>query len=210
MCGRTFFGEFFSTKGGNVALWCLFLWKPQSTLNFLSFFFFPDTVPSSYRRQLMIHTAVCLCLHQVKPKENSVCVGALLFLYTGDFYLNIKFQDDSAGRELPLAWFTLPSVHIRALDTPLQAGAWEPIYLIILALHKGWRFSLFLCKYTCKYNFLIRLQNVCSSMGFFSVYLKTLFVATGVHVCWFRTQSWISLKVRLVPRLFECMCFECL
>ncbi|TKS88669.1 Trafficking protein particle complex subunit 9 NIK- and IKBKB-binding protein [Collichthys lucidus] len=59
----------------------------------------------------------------VKPKENSVCVGALLFLYTGDFYLNIKFQDDSAGRELPLAWFTLPSVHIRALDTPLQAGA---------------------------------------------------------------------------------------
>uniref|UniRef100_A0A8C4GZH5 Trafficking protein particle complex subunit 9 n=1 Tax=Dicentrarchus labrax TaxID=13489 RepID=A0A8C4GZH5_DICLA len=53
----------------------------------------------------------------------SVCVGALLFLYTGDFYLNIKFQDDSAGRELPLAWFTLPSVHIRAMDTPLQAGA---------------------------------------------------------------------------------------
>eukprot|EP00064_Thunnus_orientalis_P000107 superscaffoldBa00000005_g107 len=45
----------------------------------------------------------------VKPKESSVCVGALLFLYTGDFYLNIKFQDDSAGRELPLAWFTLPS-----------------------------------------------------------------------------------------------------
>ncbi|CAJ1083594.1 trafficking protein particle complex subunit 9 isoform X1 [Xyrichtys novacula] len=62
-------------------------------------------------------------IETVKPKENSVCVGALLFLYTGDFYLNIKFQDDSAGRELPLAWFTLPSVHIRALDTPLQAGA---------------------------------------------------------------------------------------
>uniref|UniRef100_A0A3Q3L636 Trafficking protein particle complex subunit 9 n=1 Tax=Mastacembelus armatus TaxID=205130 RepID=A0A3Q3L636_9TELE len=59
----------------------------------------------------------------VKPKESSLCVGALLFLYTGDFYLNIKFQDDSAGRELPLAWFTLPSVHVRALDTPLQAGA---------------------------------------------------------------------------------------
>ncbi|XP_029298705.1 trafficking protein particle complex subunit 9 isoform X2 [Cottoperca gobio] len=59
----------------------------------------------------------------VKPKENSVCVGAVLFLYTGDFYLNIKFQDDSAGRELPLAWFTLPSVHIRALDPPQQAGA---------------------------------------------------------------------------------------
>uniref|UniRef100_A0A3Q0R101 Trafficking protein particle complex subunit 9 n=1 Tax=Amphilophus citrinellus TaxID=61819 RepID=A0A3Q0R101_AMPCI len=59
----------------------------------------------------------------VKPKESTVCEGALVFLYTGDFYLNIKFQDDSAGRELPLAWFTLPSVHIRALDTPLQAGA---------------------------------------------------------------------------------------
>uniref|UniRef100_A0AAX7W2Y4 Trafficking protein particle complex 9 n=1 Tax=Astatotilapia calliptera TaxID=8154 RepID=A0AAX7W2Y4_ASTCA len=59
----------------------------------------------------------------VKPNESTVCEGALLFLYTGDFYLSIKFQDDSAGRELPLAWFTLPSVHIRALDTPPQAGA---------------------------------------------------------------------------------------
>uniref|UniRef100_A0A8D3D9L5 Trafficking protein particle complex subunit 9 n=1 Tax=Scophthalmus maximus TaxID=52904 RepID=A0A8D3D9L5_SCOMX len=63
------------------------------------------------------------CIDTVKPKESAVCEGALLFLYTGDFYLNIKFQDDSAGRELPLAWFTLPSVHIRALDIPLQAGA---------------------------------------------------------------------------------------
>uniref|UniRef100_A0A3P9HP64 Trafficking protein particle complex 9 n=1 Tax=Oryzias latipes TaxID=8090 RepID=A0A3P9HP64_ORYLA len=53
----------------------------------------------------------------------SVCEGALMFLYTGDFYLNIRFQDDSARRGLPLAWFTLPSVHIRALDAPLQAGA---------------------------------------------------------------------------------------
>ncbi|MEQ2226196.1 hypothetical protein ILYODFUR_025075 [Ilyodon furcidens] len=59
----------------------------------------------------------------VKPKESSVCEGALLFLYTGDFYLNIKVQDDSTQRELPLAWFTLPGVHIRAQDTPLQAGA---------------------------------------------------------------------------------------
>uniref|UniRef100_A0A672GZU7 Trafficking protein particle complex 9 n=1 Tax=Salarias fasciatus TaxID=181472 RepID=A0A672GZU7_SALFA len=59
----------------------------------------------------------------VSPNQSSVCEGALLFLYTGDFYLNIKFQDDSAGRELPLAWFTLPSVHVRALDPPLQAGA---------------------------------------------------------------------------------------
>ncbi|XP_061615742.1 trafficking protein particle complex subunit 9 isoform X5 [Phyllopteryx taeniolatus] len=63
------------------------------------------------------------CIDTVKPKEKSICVGALLFLYTGDFYLNIKFQDDSAGRELPLAWFTLPSVHIRTLDTLLQAVA---------------------------------------------------------------------------------------
>lgn len=82
-----------------------------------------DSVPGSLWRLLMILTAVCLSLHQVKPKESCVCVGALLFLYTGDFYLNIKFQDDSAGRELPLAWFTLPSVHVRAQDAPLQAGA---------------------------------------------------------------------------------------
>ncbi|MEQ2265586.1 Trafficking protein particle complex subunit 9 [Xenotaenia resolanae] len=62
-------------------------------------------------------------IDMVKPKESSVCEGALLFLYTGDFYLNIKVQDDSTQRELPLAWFTLPGVHIRAQDTPLQAGA---------------------------------------------------------------------------------------
>lgn len=59
----------------------------------------------------------------MRPRDRCVCVGALLFLYTGDFYLNIKFQDDRGRRELPLAWFTLPSVHIRALDTPPQAGA---------------------------------------------------------------------------------------
>ncbi|KAF7649536.1 hypothetical protein LDENG_00139610, partial [Lucifuga dentata] len=62
-------------------------------------------------------------IDKVKPKESSVCDGALLFLYTGDFYLNIKFQDDSAGRELPLAWFALPSVHVRSLETPQEAGA---------------------------------------------------------------------------------------
>ncbi|XP_037549507.1 trafficking protein particle complex subunit 9 [Nematolebias whitei] len=62
-------------------------------------------------------------IEMVQPKENSVCKGALILLYTGDYFLNIKFQDDSTQRELPLAWFTLPSVHIRALDTPLQAGA---------------------------------------------------------------------------------------
>ncbi|XP_036826569.1 trafficking protein particle complex subunit 9 isoform X3 [Oncorhynchus mykiss] len=61
----------------------------------------------------------------VKPTENSVCMGALLFLYTGDFYLNIKFQDDSAGqgKELPPSWFGLPSVHIKALEAPIEAGA---------------------------------------------------------------------------------------
>uniref|UniRef100_A0A671M662 Trafficking protein particle complex subunit 9-like n=1 Tax=Sinocyclocheilus anshuiensis TaxID=1608454 RepID=A0A671M662_9TELE len=52
----------------------------------------------------------------VKPTENSVCVGALLFLYTGDFYLNIKFQDDSTARDLPPAWFCLPSVHVKAQE----------------------------------------------------------------------------------------------
>ncbi|XP_059365102.1 trafficking protein particle complex subunit 9 isoform X1 [Carassius carassius] len=58
----------------------------------------------------------------VNPTENSVCVGALLFLYTGDFYLNIKFQDESTARDLPPAWFCLPSVHIRAQE-PIQAAA---------------------------------------------------------------------------------------
>ncbi|XP_073536027.1 trafficking protein particle complex subunit 9 isoform X1 [Phyllobates terribilis] len=53
----------------------------------------------------------------VEPTEHSVCFGSLLFLYTGDFYLDIKFQDDNSGRELPLSWFCLPSVHIRAIDT---------------------------------------------------------------------------------------------
>ncbi|XP_070996129.1 trafficking protein particle complex subunit 9-like isoform X3 [Oncorhynchus clarkii lewisi] len=64
-------------------------------------------------------------IDMVKPTENSVCMGALLFLYTGDFYLNIKFQDDSAGqgKELPPSWFGLPSVHIKALEAPIEAGA---------------------------------------------------------------------------------------
>uniref|UniRef100_A0A673ZXS4 Trafficking protein particle complex subunit 9 n=1 Tax=Salmo trutta TaxID=8032 RepID=A0A673ZXS4_SALTR len=61
----------------------------------------------------------------VNPTENFVCMGALLFLYTGDFYLNIKFQDDSSGqgKELPPSWFGLPSVHIKALEAPIEAGA---------------------------------------------------------------------------------------
>lgn len=52
----------------------------------------------------------------VKPTEKSICLGALLFLYTGEFFLNIKFHDDNSNRELPLSWFCLPSVHIRAMD----------------------------------------------------------------------------------------------
>ncbi|XP_048085395.1 trafficking protein particle complex subunit 9 isoform X1 [Alosa alosa] len=66
-------------------------------------------------------------INTVDPSEGSVCRGALLFLYTGDFYLNIKFQDDrlgsGPGRELPAAWFCLPSVHIRTLESPIENGA---------------------------------------------------------------------------------------
>nr|XP_004174253.1 trafficking protein particle complex subunit 9 isoform X1 [Taeniopygia guttata]XP_030122608.1 trafficking protein particle complex subunit 9 isoform X1 [Taeniopygia guttata]XP_030122609.1 trafficking protein particle complex subunit 9 isoform X1 [Taeniopygia guttata] len=52
----------------------------------------------------------------VKPTKDSVYFGALLFLYTGDFYLNIKFHEDNCSRELPLSWLCLPSVHIRATE----------------------------------------------------------------------------------------------
>ncbi|GCB74790.1 hypothetical protein scyTo_0003882 [Scyliorhinus torazame] len=52
----------------------------------------------------------------VKPTEDFVCSGTLLFLYAGDYYLNIKFHDDNSSRELPLSWFCLPSVHVRAMD----------------------------------------------------------------------------------------------
>ncbi|XP_043545266.1 trafficking protein particle complex subunit 9 [Chiloscyllium plagiosum] len=52
----------------------------------------------------------------VKSTEECVCSGALLFLYAGDYYLNIKFHDDNSNRELPLSWFCLPSVHVRAMD----------------------------------------------------------------------------------------------
>nr|XP_020660194.1 trafficking protein particle complex subunit 9 [Pogona vitticeps] len=56
----------------------------------------------------------------VKPTENIVCTGALLFLYTGDFYLNIKFHEDNSSRELPHSWFCLPSIHIRAVNSVIQ------------------------------------------------------------------------------------------
>lgn len=53
---------------------------------------------------------------QVQPSGQSACLGALLFLYTGDFFLHIHFHQDSASKELPPSWFCLPSVHVRALD----------------------------------------------------------------------------------------------
>ncbi|TRY85935.1 hypothetical protein DNTS_032701 [Danionella cerebrum] len=66
---------------------------------------------------------VCVCSDpQVKPTERSVCLGALLFLYTGDFYLSIKFQEESAARDLVPTGFSLPSVHIRAQE-PIEAAA---------------------------------------------------------------------------------------
>ncbi|XP_018424519.1 PREDICTED: trafficking protein particle complex subunit 9-like [Nanorana parkeri] len=60
-------------------------------------------------------------INPVQPTEFSVCFGSLLFLYTGDFYLDIKFQDDNSARELPLSWFCLPSVHIRAVNAISEA-----------------------------------------------------------------------------------------
>ncbi|XP_065525083.1 trafficking protein particle complex subunit 9 isoform X1 [Lathamus discolor] len=59
-------------------------------------------------------------IDSVKPTKDSVCFGALLFLYTGDFYLTIKFHEDICNRELPLSWFCLPSVHIRATEPVVQ------------------------------------------------------------------------------------------
>ncbi|NXX45319.1 TPPC9 protein, partial [Tricholaema leucomelas] len=55
-------------------------------------------------------------IDSVKPTKDSVYFGSLLFLYTGDFYLNIKFHEDNCSKELPLSWFCLPSVHIRAME----------------------------------------------------------------------------------------------
>ncbi|XP_077928087.1 trafficking protein particle complex subunit 9 isoform X6 [Halichoerus grypus] len=55
-------------------------------------------------------------LDAVQPAGRSACLGALLFLYTGDFFLHIRFHQDSASKELPPSWFCLPSVHVRALE----------------------------------------------------------------------------------------------
>ncbi|MBZ3870710.1 Trafficking protein particle complex subunit 9 [Sciurus carolinensis] len=50
-------------------------------------------------------------LDAVQPSGRSSCLGALLFLYTGDFFLHIRFHEDSKSKELPPSWFCLPSVH---------------------------------------------------------------------------------------------------
>ncbi|XP_017750620.1 PREDICTED: trafficking protein particle complex subunit 9 isoform X2 [Rhinopithecus bieti] len=55
-------------------------------------------------------------LDAVQPSGQSACLGALLFLYTGDFFLHIQFHEDSTSKELPPSWFCLPSVHVRALE----------------------------------------------------------------------------------------------
>ncbi|XP_060051937.1 trafficking protein particle complex subunit 9 isoform X2 [Erinaceus europaeus] len=55
-------------------------------------------------------------LDAVQPAGQSTCLGALLFLYTGDFFLHIRFHENSSSKELPPSWFCLPSVHVRALD----------------------------------------------------------------------------------------------
>ncbi|XP_054972955.1 trafficking protein particle complex subunit 9 isoform X4 [Pan paniscus] len=55
-------------------------------------------------------------LDAVQPSGQSACLGALLFLYTGDFFLHIRFHEDSTSKELPPSWFCLPSVHVRALE----------------------------------------------------------------------------------------------
>nr|XP_027806410.2 trafficking protein particle complex subunit 9 isoform X4 [Marmota flaviventris] len=55
-------------------------------------------------------------LDAVQPSGQASCLGALLFLYTGDFFLHIRFHEDSKSKELPQSWFCLPSVHVRALE----------------------------------------------------------------------------------------------
>ncbi|XP_045142846.1 trafficking protein particle complex subunit 9 [Echinops telfairi] len=55
-------------------------------------------------------------LEAVQPSGQSACLGALLFLYSGDFFLHIRFHEDSASKELPPSWFCLPSVHLSALE----------------------------------------------------------------------------------------------
>lgn len=53
---------------------------------------------------------------QVQPAGQVACLGALLFLHTGDFSLHIRSQGDGKSQELPRAWLCLPGVRVRALD----------------------------------------------------------------------------------------------
>lgn len=55
-------------------------------------------------------------LDAVQPSGQAACLGALLFLYTGDFFLRVRVHADGASKELPPSWFCLPSVHVRALE----------------------------------------------------------------------------------------------
>ncbi|XP_006830787.1 PREDICTED: trafficking protein particle complex subunit 9 isoform X2 [Chrysochloris asiatica] len=55
-------------------------------------------------------------LEAVQPSGQSACLGALLFLHTGDFFLHIRFHEDGTSKELPPSWFCLPSVHLSALE----------------------------------------------------------------------------------------------
>lgn len=53
---------------------------------------------------------------QVQPSGQSACLGTLLFLCAGDFFLHIRCHADGSGKELPQSCFCLPSVHVRALQ----------------------------------------------------------------------------------------------
>ncbi|KAK2489695.1 hypothetical protein MC885_015400 [Smutsia gigantea] len=55
-------------------------------------------------------------LDAVQPSGQAACLGALLFLYTGDFFLHVRFHEDRSSKELPQSWFCLPSVRVRALQ----------------------------------------------------------------------------------------------
>lgn len=56
------------------------------------------------------------CLDTVQPSGQSACLGTLLFLCAGDFFLHIRCHADGSGKELPQSCFCLPSVHVRALQ----------------------------------------------------------------------------------------------
>lgn len=72
-------------------------------------------VSPGFRGPVAPGSHLCL-LSQVQPSGQAACLGALLFLYTGDFFLHIRFHEDGPSKELPPSWFCLPSVHVRALE----------------------------------------------------------------------------------------------